>query len=63
MIKIYIDDDTKKEKTIIPSLGGTEDVFVGRSSYFQLLEPEGSILVEKGIRIEFCCSGSNGIDP
>ena len=45
---MYVNDDTQKEKTIIPSLGGVEDVSVGRSSYFQLLELEDSILVEKG---------------
>ena len=61
MIKIYIDDDTQKEKTIIPSLGGAKDVFVGRSNYFQLLEFENSILIEKGI--ESYCSGSKRIDP
>ena len=49
-----------KEKTIIPSLGGAEDVSVGRSSCFQLLEPKNLILVEK--RIESCCFGSKGID-
>ena len=32
MIKMYIDDDTQKEKTSIPSLGGAQDVSVGRSS-------------------------------
>ena len=61
MIKMYIDDDTQKEKTIIPSLGGAEDVSVGRSSFFQLLEPEDSIFVEKGI--ESCFFGSKEIDP
>ena len=60
MIKIYIDDDTEKEKTIIPSLGGVEDVSVGRSNCFQLLEPEDLILVDKVI--ESCCSSSKGID-
>ena len=34
MIKMYVNDDTQKEKTIIPSLGGVEDVSVGRSSCF-----------------------------
>ena len=58
---MYIDDDTQKEKTNIPSLGGAEDVSVVRSNCFQLLEPEDSILVEKGI--ESCCSDSKGIDP
>ena len=43
MIKMYMDDDTQKEKTIIPSLGGAEDVSVGRFNYFQLLGPEDSI--------------------
>ena len=33
---------------IIPSLGRVDDVFVGKSNYFQLLEPKDSILVEKG---------------
>ena len=60
MIKMYMDDDTQKEKTIIPSLGGAEDVSVGRSSYFQLLELEDSSLVETGI--ESCFSSSKGID-
>ena len=60
MIKMYIDDDTQKEKIIIPSLGGAEDVYVGRVSCFQLLEVEDSIFVDKGI--ESCCSGSRGID-
>ena len=60
MMKIYI-DDTQKEKTIIPSLGGAEDVFVGRSNCFQFMELEDSILVEKAIKS--CCSGSKGIDP
>ena len=46
---MYINDDTQKEKTIIPSLGGAEDVSMGRSNYFQLLEPENLILVDKGI--------------
>ena len=61
MTKMYINDDTQKEKTIIPSLGGVEDVFVGRSNCFHLLEPEYLILVKK--RIESCCSSSKGIDP
>ena len=61
MIKMYIDDDTQKERIIIPSLGGAEDVSVGRSSCFQILEPKDSIFIEK--RIESCCSGSKGIDP
>ena len=43
---MYIDDDdTQKEKTIIPSLGAAKDVSVGRSSCFQLLEPKNLILV------------------
>ena len=46
---------------IIPSLDRAEDVSVGRSSYFQFLEPEDLILIEKGIK--FCCYGSKGIDP
>ena len=58
---MYMDDDTKKEQTIIPSLGVAEDVSVDRSSCFQLLGPEDSILVKKGI--ESCCSSSKGIDP
>ena len=29
MIKMYMDDDTQKEKTIIPSLDGVEDVSIG----------------------------------
>ena len=61
IIKMYIDDDTQKEKTIIPSLGGGEDVSMGRSSYFQLLEFENSILIEKGI--ESCYYGSKEINP
>ena len=61
MIKMYIDDDTQKEKTIIPRLDGVKDVFMGRSRCFQLLKPEDLILVEKGI--EFCCFGSKGINP
>ena len=61
MIEMYINDDTQKEKIIIPSLGGVEDVFVSRSSYFQLLELEDSILVEK--EIKSCCFGSKEIDP
>ena len=61
MIKMYIDDDTQKEKIIIPSLGGANDVSMGRSSCFQLLKLENSILVENGI--ESCCSSSKGINP
>ena len=34
MIKMYIDDDTQKEMTIIPSLGGATDVSVGKSNCF-----------------------------
>ena len=58
---MYIDDNTQKKKTIIPSLGGAEGVSASRSSCFQLLEPEKSILVEKGI--ESCCSSSKEINP
>ena len=58
MIKMYIDDDTQKEKIIIPSLGGVADISVSRSSCFQLLKLENSILVENGI--ESCCSSSKG---
>ena len=32
--KINKDDDTQKEKMIIPSFDGAEDVSVGRSNYF-----------------------------
>ena len=56
-----MDDVTQKKKTIILNLGRAKDVSVGRSSCFQLLGPEDSILIEKGI--ESCCSGSKGIDP
>ena len=58
---MYMDDDTQKEKTIIPSLGGVKDVFMGRSRCFQLLKPEDSILVKK--RIESYYSSLKGIDP
>ena len=34
MIEISTDNDTKKEKIIIPSLGGVEDVSMGKSSDF-----------------------------
>ena len=57
---MYINDDTQKEKTIIPSLDGVKDVFMGRSRCFQLLKPEDSIIVEKWI--EFCFFSSKEID-
>ena len=50
----------KRKRQLYQAWGGVEDVFVGRSNYFQLLELEDSILVEK--RIESYCSGSKGID-
>ena len=38
MIKMYMDDDdTQKEKIIISSFGGIEDVFMGKSICFRLL--------------------------
>ena len=58
---MYIDDDTQKEKTIIPSLDGEDDVSVGKFSCFQLLESEDSILIKKGIKS--CCSSSKRVDP
>ena len=33
-VKINMDDGTQKEKMIIPSFGGAENVSVGVSSYF-----------------------------
>ena len=48
MIKMYIDDDKQKEKTIIPSLGGVKDLFVSRSSCFQLLNLKTWSLLKKG---------------
>ena len=41
-------DGTQKEKVIIPSLEGVEDVFMGRSSDFWLLGPENLILTAQG---------------
>ena len=46
---MYMDDDTQKEKTIIPSLGEPDDVFVGRSSCVKLLGPEDLIFCYQGI--------------
>ena len=34
LVKIDIDNDTQKEKMIIPSFGGAEDIFVERFCYF-----------------------------
>ena len=33
-VKISMDDDTQKEKVVIPSFGGVEDISIGRSRYF-----------------------------
>ena len=51
MIKMYINDDTQKEKTIIPSLGGTEDVFVDRSSYFSIWNLKTRSLFRRGLSL------------
>ena len=60
-VKIKMDDDTQKEQMIIPSFEGVEDVLVGRSHGFQLLDTKGSILVDKGV--ESCCLNSKRINP
>ena len=39
-----MDDDTQKEKIIIPSFRGAEDVSVDKSNCFELLGPEDLIL-------------------
>ena len=39
-----MDDDTHKEKIIISSFGGAEDVSVGKSNFFKPLGPEDLIL-------------------
>ena len=44
---------------VIPSFGGAEDVSVGRSGCFQLLDAEDSILIEQ--EIKSCCLSSKGI--
>ena len=56
-----MDDDTQKEKIVITSFRGVEDVFVGKSSCFELLRPEDSILCSQWI--ESRCFSSKGIDP
>ena len=56
-----MNDDTQKEKIIIPNFGGAKDVSIGKSNYFELLGFEDSILGSQGI--EFCCFNSKGIDP
>ena len=53
-------DDTQKEKIIIPSFEGAEDVPEGKSSYFKLMGPEDSILGSQGI--ESCCFSSKKIE-
>ena len=45
MIKMNTNDDTQKEKLIIPSFKGAGDVSAGKSSDFYLLGLEESILV------------------
>ena len=55
-----MDNDTQKEKIIIPSFGGGEDVFVSKSSYFELLGHEDSILGSRGI--ESCCFNFKGVE-
>ena len=39
-----MNDDTLKERMFIPSFGGAEEVSVGKSNCFQLLDVQGLIL-------------------
>ena len=55
-----MDDDTQKEKNVIPSFGGDDDVFMGKSSCFELLGIKDLIFDSQ--RIESCCFSSKGID-
>ena len=49
MIKMYMDDDKQKEKTIIPSLGGVKDVSVGRyPAVFSFRDPKTRSFVIRG---------------
>ena len=45
-VKIIMDDDTQKEKMIIPSFGGVEDFLQEDLTVFKLLDAKDSILVE-----------------
>ena len=55
------DDDTQKEKIIIPSFGGAKEVSKEISSNFQLLDPEDLILEERGLSL--VASAPRGLSP